>query len=133
MADITFTGNLGGDPELRFTNSGKAVVNFSVAESHRRRNGNEWEDDGTTWWRVTAWDRTAETLAENLRKGVRVIVSGQVRSREFEHNGQQRTAYDVTARQVGIVPKADQQAAQAPSASSGDAWGTGQPPTEAPF
>ena len=120
MADITFTGFLGADPEIKFTSSGKAVANFSVAESHRRRSGTEWEDDGTTWWRVTVWERAAETLAEHLRKGARVIVAGQVRSREFEHNGQQRTSYDVTARHVGIIPKADQQAQPAPA---GDAWG----------
>lgn len=120
MADITFTGHLGRDPELRFTQGGKAVANFSVAEGHRRRNGQEWEDDGTTWWRVTAWERQAEMLAENLTKGARVVVTGQVRSREFEHEGQTKTSYDVTARHVGIIPKADQQPRQAPQA---DAWG----------
>ena len=126
MADITFTGHLGGEPELRFTPNGKAVADFSVAESHSRKVGNEWQDDGTTWWRVTAWDWLAESVAESLHKGQRVVVTGQVRSREWEDNeGQKRTSYDVTARQVGIVPKRDQQAAQQPQqAQQGDPWGT---------
>ena len=122
MADIAFTGNLGGPPELRFTPNGKAVADFSVAESHRRKVGNEWQDEGTTWWRVTAWDWLAETVAETLHKGSRVMVTGQVRSREWEdREGQKRVAYDVTARQVGIVPKRDQQAPQQPQQA--DAWG----------
>src|SRR5690554_7152393 len=108
MADITLTGNVGSS-ELRFTQGGKALLSLSVAENHRKRDGNGWADDGTTWWRVTVWERQAEALAEHVHKGDRVIVTGTVRSREWEdQEGQKRTAYDVTARHVGVVPKAGQ-------------------------
>ena len=107
MANIEFTGHLGQDPELRFQPNGKAVLSLSVAESHSKRNpGGGWDDDGTTWWRVTVWERAAETLADVLRKGDRVLVIGTVRSREWEdRDGQKRTSYDVNARTVAVVPK----------------------------
>lgn len=106
MADITFAGNLGDTPEIRFTPNGKAVATFNVAENHHRRQGNDFIEDGTTWWRVTAWEKQAETLAEYLKKGTRVLVTGTVKSRQWEdRDGQKRTSYDVTARQVAVIPK----------------------------
>lgn len=133
MADITFTGHLGGEPELRFQPNGKAVLSLSVAESHSRRNpGGGWDDDGTTWWRVTAWDRQAETLADVLRKGDRVLVVGTVRSREWEdRDGQKRTSYDVNARTVAVVPKANTGTRATPQQPpAADPWATD---TAAPF
>jgi len=136
MADISFSGNVGNN-ELRFTPQGKAVLSLSVAENHRKKQGNEWVDDGTTWWRVTVWDRQAETLAEHAPKGTRVLVTGTVRSREFEHNGDKRTAYDVTARHVAIIPKADSSSSNGyrntggnqhghpNGGQAGDPWATG--------
>ena len=134
MADITFTGHLGQDPELRFQPNGKAVLSLSVAESHSRRNpSGGWDDDGTTWWRVTAWDRQAETLADVLRKGDRVLVVGTVRSRDWEdRDGQKRTSHDVNARTVAVVPKANagtRPTQQQPPAAN-DPWATDEP---APF
>lgn len=126
MADIQITGNV-GSIDLRFTPGGKAVASISVAENHRKRDGNEWVDDGTTWWRVTAWERQAETLAEHIQKGTRVLVTGTVKSREYEKDGQTRTSYDVTARHVAVIPKAQQGQQQAPAGGqAGDPWGTGQ-------
>ncbi|HLR97252.1 MAG TPA: single-stranded DNA-binding protein [Jiangellaceae bacterium] len=127
MADITITGNTAAEPELRFTPNGKAVATFSVAENHRRKVGNEWQDDGTTWWRITVWERQAETLAETLGKGDRVLVTGTVRSREWEKDGEKRTSYDVTARHVAVIPKAQQGQQQAPAGGQqGDPWAAGQ-------
>src|SRR5699024_2692721 len=133
MADITFTGNV-GNSELKFTSSGKALLSFSVAESHRKRDeAGQWADDGApTWWRCTAWERQAEALAEQVTKGARVIVTGQVRSRQYEHDGQTKTSYDVTARQVGIIPKAQGQGQPQGVPEPTNPWGTqpydGQPP-----
>ncbi len=125
MADITLTGNTAAEPELRFTPNGKAVATFSVAENHRRKVGTEWQDDGTTWWRVTVWDKQAETLAETLGKGQRVLVVGQIKSREYEKDGEKRTSYDVTARHVAVIPKQQQGASSAPAGGqAGDPWGT---------
>src|SRR5690625_7791574 len=126
MADITFTGNI-TQPEMRFTNTGKALLSFAVAENHRKRDGNGWIDDGTTWWRITVWERQAETLAETLGKGDRVLVAGTVRSREWQKDGEKRTSYDVTARHVAVIPKAQQSQQQAPAGGQqGDPWAAGQ-------
>lgn len=90
MSKMTVVGNLTGDPELRFTPSGAAVVNFTVAENHRKKDAQtgEWSDDGSTFYRVTAWRGLAENVAESLTKGCRVIVSGEFRTREFERKGE---------------------------------------------
>ncbi len=139
MAEIRFTGNIGQEPELKFTPSGKAVLNFSVADSLRRKNQQtgEWEDVSTTWWRIQVWERAAETLAEVLHKGVRVVVDGTVHAREWEaQDGTKRLAHDVTARTVGVIPKAQTSRpsgdfnAQQPSAPRHDPWALDG---EAPF
>lgn len=106
MADITVIGNV-NNPELKFTGNGKAVLNFSLAENHRRNNNGTWEDDGTTWRKVAVWERAAETLADALESGQRVIVVGQERLREFDaKDGSKGKSLELTARHVGIVPKA---------------------------
>ena len=123
MANVSFSGNLGRDSELTFTQSGKAVLNFSVADTLRRKNQQtgEWEDVSTTWWRVAVWDKAAENLAEHLTKGTRVVVDGTVHSREYEKDGVKKLAYDVTARTVGVIPRG--QSSGAPrSSSNADAW-----------
>src|SRR5690606_41139887 len=88
--------------------SSDLVATFSVAENHRRRVGDDWQDDGTTWWRITVWGQHAETLADTLDKGERVLVIGTVRSREWEKDGEQRTSYDVTARHVAVIPRSEE-------------------------
>ena len=108
MADITVVGNI-TNPELKFTNNGKAVLNFSLAENHRRNNNGTWEDDGTTWRKVAVWERAAEVLADALEQGKRVIVVGQERLREFDaKDGSKVMSVELTASHVGIVPNAPQ-------------------------
>ena len=125
MADITLTGHT-TQPEMRFTSTGKALLSFSVAENHRKRDGNGWQDDGTTFWRITAWERQAEMLAEVLEKGTRVLVTGTVRAREWEKDGETRTSYDVTARHVAVIPKTQTAQQQAPAGGQADdPWSTG--------
>lgn len=102
MSTITVVGNLTADPELRFTASGKAVASLNVAESQRVKDGNEWKDGDTTYWRVTAWDGLAEHIGDSLAKGLRVIVTGRVASRTYEtREGEKRTVYEITADAVG--------------------------------
>ena len=114
MADITVVGNI-TNPELKFTSNGKAVLNFSLAENHRRNNNGTWEDDGTTWRKVAVWERAAEVLADALEQGQRVIVVGQERLREFDaKDGSKGKSLELTARHVGIVPKAPQDGFQQP-------------------
>lgn len=122
MSDITVVGTI-TEPSLRFTGNGKPVLGFSLAQNHRKKDqSGEWQDDGTTWRKVSVWDKKAEVLAEHLSKGDRVIVSGQERIREFEaKDGSKGQSLELTAREVGIVPKANQQGQQ--SAQQGQMWG----------
>lgn len=122
MADITLSGGLGRDAELKFTPSGSAVLNFSVADDNRRQNPQtkEWETVSTTWWPVTLWGKQAENLAEHLTKGTRVVVVGSVHERKFEHNGEQRSSFDVKARTVAVIPRSGGSSSPAPA---DDPWG----------
>ena len=83
---INLVGNLGGEPEMRFTQGGDAVCNFSVAVTPRRLNktSNEWEDGDPSWYRCTAWREFAENIVETLNTGDRVILSGHLEIREYE-------------------------------------------------
>jgi single-strand DNA-binding protein len=81
--NITVVGNLTRDPELRFTNSGKAVASFSVAVSRRYQQNNEWQEV-TSFYSVTAWDQLGENAAASLHKGTRVLVSGRLDIREYD-------------------------------------------------
>lgn len=107
MADetsITIRGRLTADPNLRFVQSGAPVVNFDVATNSRRFNKqtNEWEDSETTFYPVSLWGTGAENVAETLRKGQMVIVSGHIGSRSWEAEGQKRTRMEVKALAVGL-------------------------------
>ena len=125
MTDVTVVGNI-SEPELRFTPDGKAVLNFSLAENHRKKQGNEWVDDSTTWRKVAVWEDKAETLANALSKGDRVIVVGSERMKQFTaRDGGTGQSLEVTAKHVGVVPRQPQQEQpqQAPQQ-----WGSGDAP-----
>jgi single-strand DNA-binding protein len=83
---ITIVGNIGNDPELRFTPSGAAVCNFSVAVTprHLDKQANEWRDGEATWYRCAVWRQMAENVAESLEKGMQVIVQGKISNRKYE-------------------------------------------------
>jgi single-strand DNA-binding protein len=101
---ITIVGNLTNDPELRFTPSGAAVANFTVAITPRKKQGDEWVDDEerTTFYRCTAWRQFAENIAESLQKGQRVIVQGRFTARNWEtKEGEKRTSFDLQVDSVG--------------------------------
>jgi len=100
---ITVVGNLTGDPELRFIQSGAAVVNFTVASTPRTfdRQSNEWKDGETLFMRCSLWREAAENVAETLTKGMRVIVTGRLVSRSWEANGEKRTVTEMQVDEVG--------------------------------
>ena len=99
---VTLVGNVTDDPDLKFLPSGAAVVKFGVAVNERKKNAaGEWEDAGTSFYRVTAWRQLAENIAESIRKGARVVVHGALRMSQYEKDGEKRTAWDVTADAVG--------------------------------
>ncbi len=104
---ITIVGYLGRDPELRYTPNGNAVCNFSVATTERRRSV-RGEEDLTTWFRVTAWGRQAETCAEYLRKGSQVYVLGRLHIESWtDREGQGRTSVEVTATDIKFLGPRD--------------------------
>ena len=146
---ITLVGNLTGDPELRFTPSGAAVANFTVASTPRTfdRQSNEWKDGETMFLNCSIWRQAAENVAETLTKGMRVIVSGRLRSRSYDdREGNRRTVFEVDVEEVGaslarataVVTRATCGAVQsAPPRPAGrpqpaDPW-AGIQQTEAPF
>jgi single-strand DNA-binding protein len=101
---ITIIGNLTGDPELRFTPSGAAVANFTVASTPRTfdRQSNEWKDGETLFMRCSVWREVAENVAETLHKGFRVIVTGRLRSRSYEtKEGEKRTVIEMDVDEIG--------------------------------
>ncbi|HYQ73656.1 single-stranded DNA-binding protein [Cellulomonas sp.] len=101
---ITIIGNLTNDPELRFTPSGAAVANFTVASTPRTfdRQSNEWKDGETLFLRCSVWREAAENVAESLTKGTRVIVSGRLVQRSYEtREGEKRTVYELQVDEVG--------------------------------
>ena len=101
---ITVIGNLTGDPELRFTPSGAAVANFTVASTPRQldRQTNEWKDSETLFLRCSIWREAAENVAESLTKGMRVIASGRLVQRSYEtREGEKRTVYELQVDEVG--------------------------------
>ncbi|MDR7166243.1 single-strand DNA-binding protein [Pseudarthrobacter oxydans] len=101
---ITVIGNLTSDPELRFTPSGSAVANFTMASTPRTfdRQSNEWKDGETLFLRASAWREAAENVAESLTKGMRVIVSGRLKSRSYEtKEGEKRTVIELEVDEIG--------------------------------
>ena len=105
---VILIGNLGADPELRYTPGGKAVTNLRVAVNNRYRGQDgEWQEE-TQWFRVELWDQAAERAAEQLRKGNKVFAEGQLRVREFEGNdGQKRTSVEIRFARVQSLERRD--------------------------
>ena len=101
---ITVIGNLTADPELRWTQSGAAVADFTVASTPRTydRNAGEWRDGDTLFMRCSVWRETAENVAESLRKGMRVIVQGRLTQRSYDTpQGERRTVVELQVDEVG--------------------------------
>ncbi len=101
---ITVIGNLTSDPELRFTPSGAAVANFTVASTPRTfdKQSGEWKDGDALFMRCNIWRQAAENVAETLTRGARVIVSGRLKQRSYEtREGEKRTVVELEVDEVG--------------------------------
>src|SRR5688500_1395748 len=133
---ITVVGNLVGDPELRFTPSGAGVTNFTVASTPRSydKASGEWKDGESLFLRCSIWRQPAENVAESLMKGTRVIVTGRLKQRSYEKDGDRRTVYELDVDEVGPslryatakVAKVNRAAGDT-SGSSQDAWSSAKP------
>lgn len=102
---ITVTGNLTGDPELKFTASGTPVATFTIASNERFKDGSgEWKDGPVSFVRCNAWRELAEHVAESMGKGDRVIVAGTLRQRDYEtKEGEKRTVWEVAVTEAGAA------------------------------
>jgi len=155
---ITVIGNLTNDPELRFTPSGSAVANFTIASTPRTfdKQANDWKDGESLFLRCSVWREAAENVAESLTKGMRVIAYGALKQRSYEtKEGEKRTVIEFEVDEIGPSLKyanakvnrtqrgsADVNRASAAAANqkwggnkqqaSADTWGTGAQ-EEVPF
>jgi single-strand DNA-binding protein len=102
---MTVVGNLATDPELRFTSTGTAVANLTIASSSRvlDKDSGEWRDGEALFLRCTIWQQSAENLADSLTRGTRVIVTGRLRQRSFEtREGEKRTSVELVVDEIGV-------------------------------
>ena len=136
---FTITGNVTADPELRFVPSGAAVANFTVASTPRTydKQAGEWKDGEALFLRCSLWREAAENVAETLTRGMRVIVTGRLKQRSYEKDGQKHTAIELEVEEIGVslkfatakVTRAERNKAEPIKAR--DAWGGGE--DEPPF
>lgn len=104
--NITVTGNLGSDAEFRKTPKGTPVTSFNIANTPRAYNNGEWVDKNTTWYRVFVWNADAAGVANTLRKGDKVIVTGRFEISQYQNkDGETKFSYEINADTVGIVPR----------------------------
>jgi len=104
---VIIVGNLGRDPELRYTPQGTAVCNFSMATTEKRKDKSGEFQDVTTWFRVTLWDKKAEVAAKYLQKGKPVYIEGRLKIDEWtDRDGKDRYTLDVTATDMQFIGSA---------------------------
>jgi single-strand DNA-binding protein len=127
---ITVVGNLVADPELRFTASGQPVATFRVASTPRVRDNasGEWKDGDSLFLTCNVWRQAAENAAESLQRGMRVIVTGRLRQRNYEtKEGEKRTVYEIEVDDVGpSLRNASAKVARANRTGGGGGFGGGQ-------
>ncbi len=128
---VILVGNLGRDPELRYTPQGTPVCSFSMATNERRKDKTGEMQDQTTWFRVTLWNRQAETAAQYLTKGRPVYIEGRLRVEEYtDRDGKQRHSLEVTATEMHFIGGGRGEGGDAPIERAAAA--TGGPPAEHP-
>jgi single-strand DNA-binding protein len=122
LCKVMIIGNLGADPEMRYTPNGRPVTQFNVAvnQSTKNQQTGEWVE-ATDWFRVSVWGDRAERTAETLRKGNKVFVEGRFKTREFEgRDGKARTSLEITADSVVNLEKRAREDGEGQFAATGD-------------
>ncbi len=139
---ITVVGNLTADPELRYTQNGLPVANFTIASTPRSMKDGEWKDGDPLFLRASVWREFAEHVAGSLTKGMRVMAQGRLRQRSYQdREGNQRTAIELEVDEIGPslryataqVTRAASNGQQRPAASAPaqeEQWATSEPPTD---
>jgi single-strand DNA-binding protein len=127
---ITIAGNLVDDPQLRYTPTGQAVANFRVASTPRwqDRQTGEWKDGDSLFLSCNVWRQAAENVAESLQRGMRVIVQGRLRQRQYEtKEGEKRTVYEIEVDEVGpSLRNASAKVTKSSRSTGGGGFGGGQ-------
>lgn len=105
--NINVKGNLGSDPDLKFSKNNTAYCNFSLAYTPRKQVNGEWQDGETMWFKVVAFGTKAEAIADTFRKGDTVVVVGEMAQSTWtdKADGKERISLEITAKEVGLVPK----------------------------
>lgn len=141
---ITVVGNLTADPELRYTQNGLPVANFTIASTPRTfdRQANEWKDGDALFIRASVWREFAEHVAGSLTKGARVIATGRLKQRTYQdREGVSRTAIELEVDEIGpslryataVVTRAASAGRQQPAAQQSEQWATTQPGESEPW
>ena len=115
---VEIIGNLGRDPEMRYTPSGIAVTNISVATSKKWKNQSGQMQEETVWFRVTLWRNDAENANQYLKKGSRVFVAGEIKEPKiwFDKEGTPRTSLEMTSQFIKYLSKAPDEGSSASDA-----------------
>lgn len=126
---VMLIGNLGKDPEVRYTASGQAVASFNLATSEKFKNKNGEQEERTEWHRITLWSRLAEIAGEYLSKGKTVYIEGRLQTREYEKDGIKRYTTEIVGEKMQMLsPKGERSGGDAQSAQKSGGATYDEPP-----
>lgn len=125
---VILVGNLGADPQIRYTPQGTALVNFSLATTERYTNKNGERESRTEWHRIVAWGRLAEICNEYLKKGKQVYIEGRIQTRQWDDkDGNKKTSTEIVATNMVMLGRAGDAGDVAPQAFQADEETTQEP------
>ena len=131
---VILVGNLGRDPEIRYTQQGTAVANFSLATTNRFKNRSGEMEERTEWHRVVAWDKLAEICGQYLAKGRQVYIEGRLQTRDWEDkDGNKRSTTEVVAQTMQMLGRREGQPGGGGSTPSSSEPSGDVPEDEIPF
>ena len=117
---VILVGNLGRDPETRYTGSGQAVCNFSIATSETFKDRNGERQKRTEWHKIVVWGKLAEICQQYLKKGAQIFIEGRIQSREWQDKeGNKRTSFEIVARDMRMLGSRAESAMGASAAAGG--------------
>jgi len=124
-------GNLGADPELRYTPTGKAVANFSLATSESWKDGDGNKQEETTWHNIVAWGKQAEVMKEYLTKGQQVYIEGRIKNSTYDDkDGVKKYKSEVVVQNFSFIGKKSDNASKSNPGDNGSGWKTEEPPSQ---
>ena len=128
MNKAMIIGNLGADPEVRHTTSGKTVANFNVATTEKFTDGEGVKQERTEWHRCVAWTKTAEIVGAYLQKGSKIYAEGRIQTREWEKDGEKKYTTEIVVNRIEMLGRTkDQQREDTPPSDGGTNAGEGAP------